>query len=108
MADRLSIQRTGKWTFHLQQAQSLQFHIGSEQDADTYIVIDGHDISALLDYLYENRELIYESTHDQETRRIEAMEARTGRVTARQEERQVERIFYIDDGEGRTRTNTAP
>jgi hypothetical protein len=108
MADRLPIQRTGKWTFHLQQAQSLQFQIGSEQDADTYIVIDGHDISALLDYLFENRDLIYEATHDQEARRLEAMEARTGRVAARPQERQVEPIFYIDNGEGRTRTNTAP
>jgi hypothetical protein len=108
MANRLPIQRTGRWTFHLQQAQSLQFHIGSEQDTDTYIVIDGHDISALLDYLYENRELIYEATHDQETRRLEAIEARTAPSAARSQERQVERIFYIDDGEGRTRTSTAP
>jgi len=108
MANRLPIQRTGRWTFHLQLAQSLQFHIGSEQDADTNIVIDGHDISALLYYLYENRELIYEATHDQEARRLEATEARTARHTPRLEERQIERIFYIDDGEGRTRTSTAP
>lgn len=108
MANRLPIKGTGKWTFHLQQAQSLQFHIGSERDADTYIVIEGHDISSLLDYLYENRELIYEATHDQEARRLEAMEARNAKFAARSEERHIERIFYIDDGEGRTRTNTAP
>jgi hypothetical protein len=105
MTDRLPAQRTGKWTFHLQQAQSLQFRIGLEQDAGPNIVIEGHDISLLLDYLYENREMIYEATHDQEARRLEAREAPGGRVTARPGEREVERIFYIDDGGGRTRTD---
>ena len=105
MTDRLPEQRTGKWTFRLQQEQSLQFRIDSEQDAGTNIVIDGHDISALLDYLYNNRELIYEATHDQEQRHLEALEACFSGLAPRPEGRQVERVFYIDDGEGRTRAN---
>ena len=103
MTDRLPVQRTGKWTFRLQQEQSLQFRIDSEHDAGTNIVIDGHDISDLLDYLYNNRELIYEATHDQERRRLEAIEACYSGIAVRTEERQVERVFYIDDGEGRVR-----
>jgi hypothetical protein len=103
MADRLPEQRTGKWTFRLLQEQSLQFRIDSEQEADSNIVIDGHDISALLDYLYNNRELIYEATHDHERRHLEAMEAREGGLAARPQGQEVERVFYIDDGEGRVR-----
>ena len=103
MTDRLPVQRTGKWTFHLQQEQSLQFRIYSEQDVEATIIIDGHDISDLLGYLYNNRELIYEATHDQERRHLEALEACYSGLAVRPEGRQVETIFYIDDGEGRVR-----
>jgi hypothetical protein len=58
------------------------------------VIIDGHDISDLLDYLYDNRELIYEATHDQERRLIEDREAYDGAVASRSGER----VFYIDDG----------
>jgi transcription initiation factor IIE alpha subunit len=101
MANRLPVQSAGKWTFHLQHAQTLQFRISSEQEANTPLVIEDHDISALLDYLYENRELIYEATHDQERRRLEATEALNSTLPTRREKRQVEHIFYIDDGVGR-------
>jgi hypothetical protein len=96
-------QSIGKWTFQLQRAQTLQFHIRSEQETGEPIVIEGHDISLLLDYLYNHRELIYEATHDQETRRLEAVEWRDGKDAITREERQVERVFYIDNGGGRTR-----
>lgn len=105
MADRLPVRSTGKLTFHLQLAQTLQFRITSEQGASGHIIIEGHDISTLLDYLYDNRELIYDATHDQETRRLEAMGEFEGPIAAPLEERQVERMLYIDDGMQRTRTN---
>ena len=105
MADRLPVQSIGKWTFHLEQAQSLQLHITAQQEDSASLVIEGHDISSLLDYLFNNRDAIYEATHDQETRRIEAKEAHKGRVAIGVQERQVERIFYLDEGAGRTRAN---
>lgn len=96
-------QSIGKWTFQLYKEQTLQFRIRSEQEDSAPIVIEGHDISLLLDYLYNNRELIYEATHDHERRRLEATQARDAIGRG---ERQIERIFYIDDGEGRIRTTT--
>src|SRR5947207_15619940 len=75
MADGLPVQSTGRWTFHLQLAQTLQFRITSDQEASGQIIIEGHDISTLLDYLYDNRELIYDATHDQEMLRLEAEQA---------------------------------
>lgn len=105
MTDRLPVQNIGKWTVHLQKAQTLQFHISSEQEASTPLVIEGHDISLLLDYLYEYRELIYEATHDQERRRLEALEGHNGRVASPMRDRQVERVFYVDDGSGRIQEN---
>src|SRR5713101_2691123 len=104
MADGLPVQSTGRWTFHLQLAQTLQFHIISEQSGQ--ILIEGHDISTLLDYLYDHRELIYDATHDQETLRLEAMEAEDLPTVARPELRRVESILYFDDGIERTRANT--
>jgi hypothetical protein len=68
-------------------------------------MIEGHAISEMLDYLYDNRELIYNATHDQERRRLEAMETFDGSLAARLEERRVERILYLDDGIERTRAD---
>jgi hypothetical protein len=103
MADRLSVHSAGRWTFHLQLAQTLQFHISSEQSGQ--ILIEGHDISTLLDYLYDHRELIYDATHDQETLRLEAMEAFAAPIASRLEQRRVEPILYLDGGVERTRAN---
>jgi hypothetical protein len=105
MADGLPVRSTGRWTFHLQVAQTLQFRISSEQGASGHIIIEGHDISTLLDFLYDHRELIFDATHDQETRRLEAMEAFDGPTAAPAAERRVERILYFDDGIERTRAN---
>ena len=105
MADRLPVQSTGRWMFHLQLAQTLQFRITSEQEANGHILIEGHDISTLLDYLYDNRELIYDATHDQETRRLEAKEVFDGPIAAQLEKRRVERFLYVDDGIERIRIN---
>ena len=94
MFDKLPAQSTGKWTFHLQFTQNLQLHITPEQGVSGHVIIDGHDISDLLDYLYDNSELIYEATHDQERRLMEDREAHDGAVAGRSGER----VFYIDDG----------
>jgi hypothetical protein len=102
-ADGLPIQNTGRWTFHLQLAQTLQFHITSEQSGQ--ILIEGHDISTLLDYLYDHRELIFDATHDQEMRRLEAMEAFDDPSATRLQQRRVEPILYLDDGIQRTKAN---
>jgi hypothetical protein len=103
MVNELPIQNTGKWAFHLQLTQTLQFHITPEQGTSDQIIIEGHDISELLDYLYDNRELIYEATHDKEMRRLEALEVNDGPIVAQGEERRIERIFYFDDGIQRRR-----
>jgi hypothetical protein len=103
MADGLPVQESGRWTFHLQLARTLQFHISSEQSGQ--ILIEGHDISTLLDYLYDHRELIYEATHDQETRHLEAMEAFADPIATQLEQRRVEPVLYLDDGIERTRAN---
>jgi hypothetical protein len=105
MGNGLSVQSTGRWTFHLQLAQTLQFRITSEQGASGHIIIEGHDISTLLDYLYDHRELIYEATHDQETQRLEAMDAFDGLTNGPPAERRVEPIRYFDDGMERARAN---
>ena len=97
---KLPAQNTGKWTFHLQLAQTLQFHITSEEGVNGQVIIDGHDISALLDYLYDNRDLIYDATHNEETRLMEAGEAHGGKAV----ERGGRRILYIDDGIQRSGT----
>jgi len=104
MTDRLPVENTGKWKFQLQQAQNLQFRIASEQETDAPLIIEGHDISTLLDYLYDNRELIYKATHDRDGHHLGVTESRDATVTARSAARQIERIFYIDDGEGRKRS----
>ena len=106
MADGRSVRGTGGWTFDLQLAHTLQFHITSEQGASGHILIEGHDISILLDYLYDHRELIYDATHDQETLRLEAMEADDVPTDAGPKQRRVNPIFYFDDGIERTRVNT--
>ncbi len=49
---------------------------------------------------------IYDATHDQETLRLEAMEAEDVPTFARPEQRRVEAILYFDDGIERTRANT--
>jgi hypothetical protein len=100
MFDKLPAQSTEKWTFHLQFAQNLQLHITTEQGVSGHVIIDGHDISDLLDYLYDNRELIYEATHDQERRLMEDGEAYGGAVAGRSGNR----VLYIDDGIQRIRT----
>ena len=106
MADGRSVRDTGGWTFDLQLAHTLQFHITSEQGASGHILIEGHDISTLLDYLYDHRELIYDATHDQETLRLEALEVGDVPTAARPKQRRVEAILYFDDGIERTRANT--
>src|SRR6266571_7288294 len=103
MADGRSVWGTGGWTFDLQLAHTLQFRITSEQGASGHILIEGHDISTLLDYLYDHRELIYDATHDQETRRLEAMEAFVDPIATRLEQQRVEPVLYLDDGIERTR-----
>lgn len=103
MADEHPVQNTGRWTFHLQLAQTLQFHITPEQGASDQIIIEGHDISELLDYLYDNRELIYEATHDKEMRRLEAMEVNDSPIVDQVEKQRIERIIYFDDGIQRRR-----
>ena len=105
MADGLAVQNTGRWTFHLQLAQTLQFRITSEQEASDQIIIEGHDISTLLDYLYDHREFIYEATHDQERRRLEALEARNGLLASGREGQSVTPILYFDDGKQRIRAS---
>jgi hypothetical protein len=95
MADELPVQNSGKWTFNLQQAQNLQFRIAPEQGTSDQVIIEGHDISALLDFLYDNRELIYEATHDEALRHMEALHHSGG---GNVEARRIERFFYIDDG----------
>src|SRR5205809_3860985 len=102
MANGLPIQSTGRWTFHLQLAQTLQFRITSEQEASSHMIIEGHDISTLLDYLYDHRELIYDATHDQELRRLEAREGLDNPTDGGVKRLEIERIFYADDGRGRT------
>lgn len=103
MVDEHPVQNTGRWTFHLQLAQTLQFHITPEQGASDQIIIEGHAISELLDYLYDNRELIYEATHDNEMRRLEAMKVNDGPIVDQVEKQHIERIIYFDDGIQRRR-----
>jgi len=105
MADGLPVQRTERWTFHLQLEQTLQLHITSEQGARGPIRIEGHDISLLLDYLYDHRDFIYEATHDQELRRLEALEACNSSLGPQLERQPVEPILYFDDGIQRTRAS---
>ena len=102
MTQESTAHTTGRWTFDLHMAQSLQLRIISEQDADAKLIIEGHDISTLLDYLYEQRQHIYDATHDQETRLREAAERPT---TLRQKAQQVEPIRYFYDGEVRIRAD---
>lgn len=102
MADGRPVRSNGRWMFDLQVAHTLQFRITSEQGAGGDIFMEGHDISTLLDYLYDHRELIYEATHDQETRHLEAIEAFDDPVAARSEQRRVKPILYFDDGIERT------
>lgn len=103
MENGQSVERTGKWIFHLQHEHPLQLHIASLQEAGGHMLIEGHEISVLLDYLYDHRDLIYEATHDQERRRAEALEAGDGSSVNRQERRQVEPTLYFDDGVRRIR-----
>jgi hypothetical protein len=105
MEDGLTVRSTGRWTFHLQLAQTLHFHITSEQEASGHIIIEGHDISTLLDYLYDHRELIYDATHDQEMRHLEAMEGVDDPTAVPPTEQRVEAILYFDDGRERIRAN---
>lgn len=101
-------QNTGKWLFHLQQEQTLRFSIVSDQEAGHQILIEGHEISALLDYLYDHRDMIYDATHDQELSSLEASEAHSHHervAAARPQTRSVQPIRYLDDGIQRTRAN---
>lgn len=105
MEKNFPVQQTGKWVFHLQHENSLQFHIASEQEASSPILIEGHEISVLLDYLYSHRELIYEATHDQELRQLEALEARNELITDGPAEHHIELTHYFDDGVQRIRAD---
>ena len=105
MTQGLPVHMTGKWTFHLHMADPLQFRITSEQDTSAQLIVEGHDISTLLDYLYEHRELIYNTTHDQETLRQEASEHTP---TLRRRSQRVRPIRYFYDGEERIRADQEP
>lgn len=98
MENGRQVERTEKWLFHLQHEHSLQLHITSLQEAGAHMLIEGHEISELLDYLYDHRDMIYEATHDQERRLTEALEASARPNVKRQEKRQVEPTRYFDDG----------
>jgi hypothetical protein len=102
---RLPDQSTGKWIFHLQQERTLQFSIASEQEASSTILIEGHDISTLLDYLYTHRELIYDATHDRDLRLLEAKDPGNDSPATWLEGRQVKRTLYLDNGVQRTRAD---
>jgi hypothetical protein len=105
MEKSFPIQQSGKWIFHLQHDNTLQFHIASEQEGASPLLIEGHEISVLLDYLYSHRELIYEATHDQELRKIEALEAQRESVTHTSVAHHIELTHYFDDGERRVRAD---
>src|SRR5947209_20248842 len=96
--DGLPIQRTGSWTFRLQSGQTLQLHITTEQGMSDAFHMDGHDISVLLDYLYDHREFIYDATHDQETLRLEALEERSSLLASQREGQPVKPILYFASG----------
>ncbi len=96
-------EQTGKWIFHLQNENSLQLSITSLQETGNQMVIEGHEISELLDYLYDHRDLIYEATHDQERRRREALATGDGASGKKRERRRIELTRYFDDGGRRTR-----
>ena len=101
MANTQPTHSTDTWTFHLQQDQessTMQFHITSEQVSGQHIFIEGHDISALLDFLYEHRELIYHATHDEELSRQE----KEAHILAQKPQQPFETVFYFDDGTERT------
>lgn len=97
---------TGRWNFHLHMEQPLQLRISSEQDGDTQLTIEGHDISMLLDYLYEQREYIYEATHDRETRLSEAAEHASSILRRGIQRVKPTRYFY--DGEVRILADQEP
>jgi hypothetical protein len=105
MNKKLPLKNTGTWIFDLQQERTLQFRITSEQGTDGHILIEGHDISVLLDYLYDHREFIYEATHDQARQRLEAADTHDSRVVRQLVERRVEPTLYFDDGTQRTRAD---
>ena len=104
MNNQLPTQQSGKWIFHLQQEHTLQFHITTEGAENTFL-IEGHEISALLDYLYAHRELIYEATHDQELRHLEALEIQNSPSPA-DPERRVQTVLYFDDGTQRVKADS--
>ncbi len=83
----------------------MQFSIASEQEASSTILIEGHDISTLLDYLYTHRELIYDATHDRDLRLLEAKDAGNDSPAKWLEGRQVKRTLYLDNGVQRTRSD---
>jgi len=97
---------TAKWNFHLHMEQPLRLRITSEQDIDMQLTIEGHDISMLLDYLYEQREYIYEATHDRERRLSEAAE-HTLLIQQRETTRE-KPIRYFYDGEVRILAEQEP
>jgi hypothetical protein len=97
VADRFPVLETDKWTFHLHLTDTLEFHITpSESGEGDHVRVDGHDISLLLDYLYDHREIIYEATHDEARRRTEALEALEA-LSRTQQRGRIEPIRYVDD-----------
>lgn len=106
MEKKLPVQYTGKWLFQLQQERTLQFRIASEQETSSHVLIEGHEISELLDYLYDNRELIYDATHDQDMRHLESNEISENMLINKQKEHRVEPTRYFDNGARRIRANT--
>jgi hypothetical protein len=100
MEQRQPIEHTGAWVFHLQQENTLQFHIAAGQGEREPLLIEGHDISLLLDYLYHHRDLIYEATHDQALLQMEAEQAQEA-ASAALESSHIILHRYLDDGTGR-------
>ena len=99
MTQGLPVHINERWTFHLHMTRPLRFQITSEGETGTQLIVEGHDISTLLDYLYEHRDLIYENTHDQEILRLEALEQA---AHAHQNPHEVRPVRYFYDGETRT------
>ena len=106
MNNERPIEYKGKWIFQLHQEQNLQFRITSEQGADNHILIEGHEISVLLDYLYEHRDLIYEATHNQEMRLLEAQTEGHILIDTVEEKTRVAPTLYFDDGLTRTKATS--
>ncbi|GHO99125.1 hypothetical protein KSF_091730 [Reticulibacter mediterranei] len=106
MTQERPVHTTGRWNFHLHMEQPLQLRISSEQDTEMQLTIEGHDISMLLDYLYEQRDSIYEATHDRDMRQREATEHASSIL--RRGTQRVKPTRYLYDGEVRILADQEP